>query len=88
MRCGLLGRHLTHSYSPQIHSYLGSYRYDIFEIEPEALGAFLQEKDFYGLNVTIPYKKDVIAFCTQLSETAKKPLMLKLTVICEKNQPR
>ena len=37
MRCGLLGRHLTHSYSQQIHSYLGSYRYDLFEIEPEPL---------------------------------------------------
>ena len=70
MRCGLLGRHLTHSYSPQIHSYLGSYRYDIFEIEPEALGAFLQEKDFDGLNVTIPYKKDVISYCDLLSPEA------------------
>ena len=70
MRCGLLGRHLTHSYSPQIHSYLGSYRYDIFEIEPEALGAFLHEKDFDGLNVTIPYKKDVISYCDLLSPEA------------------
>ena len=35
MKCGLLGRKLGHSYSPQIHQYLGSYPYDLFEKEPE-----------------------------------------------------
>ena len=31
MRCGLLGEKLGHSYSPQIHSLLGTYRYDLIE---------------------------------------------------------
>ena len=35
MQCGLLGRKLGHSYSPQIHSQLGSYDYRLFEKEPE-----------------------------------------------------
>ena len=35
MKCGLLGRKLSHSYSPQIHSYLGDYPYTLFEREPE-----------------------------------------------------
>ena len=72
MNCGLLGRHLTHSYSPQIHSQLGTYGYDIFEVEPDALGSFLKQKDFDGLNVTIPYKKDVIPYCDTLSPQAQK----------------
>ena len=35
------------------------------------LGAFLQEGAFDGLNVTIPYKKDVIPYCAELSDTAR-----------------
>lgn len=72
MQCGLLGRKLGHSYSPQIHSHLASYEYTLFEKEPEELEAFLKHGNFTGLNVTIPYKKDVIPFLTELSPTAKR----------------
>ena len=72
MKCGLLGRRLSHSYSPQIHSYLGDYSYGLFEKEPEELEDFLRNGDFTGLNVTIPYKKDVIAYLDELSPVAKK----------------
>ncbi len=71
MQCGLLGRKLGHSYSPQIHSQLGSYDYRLFEKEPEELEDFLKNGDFTGLNVTIPYKKDVIPFLDELSPRAK-----------------
>lgn len=71
MQCGLLGRKLGHSYSPQIHSQLGSYDYRLFEKEPEELEDFLKNGDFTGLNVTIPYKKDVIPFIDELSPRAK-----------------
>lgn len=71
MQCGLLGRKLGHSYSPQIHSQLGSYDYRLFEKEPEELEDFLKNGDFIGLNVTIPYKKDVIPFLDELSPRAK-----------------
>ena len=71
MQCGLLGRKLGHSYSPQIHSQLGSYDYRLFEKEPEELDDFLKSGDFTGLNVTIPYKKDVIPFLDELSPRAK-----------------
>ena len=71
LRCGLLGRKLGHSYSPAIHARLADYSYRLFEVEPEDLGAFLQEGAFDGLNVTIPYKKDVIPYCAELSDTAR-----------------
>ena len=57
MKCGVLGRKLGHSYSPQIHKHLGDYEFHIFEKEPEELADFLQNGDFSGTNVTIPYKK-------------------------------
>ena len=72
MKCGLLGRKLGHSYSPQIHNLLGDYSYILFEKEPEELENFLKNGDFSGLNVTIPYKKEVIPYLSELSPTAKK----------------
>ena len=72
MQCGLLGRKLGHSYSPQIHGQLASYNYSLFEKEPEELEGFLKNGNFVGLNVTIPYKKDVIPFLDQLSPVARR----------------
>ena len=72
MRCGLLGRKLGHSYSPQIHKKLADYDYELFEKEPQELEAFLKSGSFTGLNVTIPYKKDVIPFLDELSPVAKR----------------
>lgn len=72
MKCGLLGKTLGHSYSPQIHRYLGDYSYELIEKQPEELTSFFQNFDFSGLNVTIPYKKDVIAYCNELTDCAKK----------------
>lgn len=70
MRCGLLGKKLGHSYSPQIHSHLGDYSYELFEKTPEELERFLKSSEFAGLNVTIPYKKDVLPYCDELSDRA------------------
>lgn len=72
MKCGLLGRKLGHSYSPQIHAFLGAYSYDLFEKEPEEIEKFVYHGDFSGINVTIPYKKDVIPFLDELSPLAQR----------------
>ncbi|MBQ8731949.1 MAG: shikimate kinase [Oscillospiraceae bacterium] len=72
MRCGLLGRTLSHSLSPQIHRFFGDYSYELFSTEPEALEQFLRTGAFDAINVTIPYKKDVIPYCRELSDAAKK----------------
>lgn len=72
MKCGLLGRKLGHSYSPQIHRHLGDYPYILFEKEPEELEDFLRYGDFTGINVTMPYKKDVIPYLDELSPVAKQ----------------
>ena len=71
MRCGLLGKTLGHSYSPQIHAQLGDYSYELFEKQPEELENFLRHGEFDALNVTIPYKKAVLPYCTVLSDAVK-----------------
>ena len=72
MKCGLLGRQLGHSYSPQIHAMLGSYSYTLFEKEPEEIGHFLKNGDFTGINVTVPYKKDVIPYLDEMTPIAQR----------------
>ena len=70
LRCGLLGRKLGHSYSPQIHHELFSYEYKLYEKEPEELESFLKSGTFDGLNVTIPYKKAVMPLLDEISPEA------------------
>ncbi|MCR5844304.1 MAG: shikimate kinase [Oscillospiraceae bacterium] len=71
MKCGLLGEKLGHSYSPQIHAELADYEYRLYEKAPDEVEDFVRHGDWHGLNVTIPYKKAVIPFCDELSETAR-----------------
>ena len=72
MKCGLLGRKLSHSYSPKIHSLLGDYSYELVEKEPVDLDAFFTGCPFDGLNVTIPYKKAVLPYCANLTPQAQR----------------
>ncbi len=68
---GLLGEKLGHSFSPSIHWMLGSYPYELCEICPKDLEDFLRDNSLDGFNVTIPYKQDVIPYCSELSEMAR-----------------
>lgn len=69
---GLLGKSLKHSFSPEIHKFLGDYSYDLFEVEEEGLGTFFDKTDAQGFNVTIPYKKEVMKYLDEISPIAKK----------------
>ena len=68
---GLLGRKLGHSWSVPIHQALGCEDYRLIELEPDRLGDFLRREDIGGLNVTIPYKRDVMKFCDVLDPAAE-----------------
>ena len=71
-RYGLLGEKLGHSFSPQIHAKLGNSDYGLFAVPKEALDAFMTRREFSGINVTIPYKKAVIPYLSEISERARK----------------
>ena len=64
---GLLGEHLGHSYSPQIHEMLGSAPYALFEKSPQEVEAFIREGAWDGINVTIPYKRIAAALADERS---------------------
>lgn len=71
MKYGLIGEKLGHSYSPEIHARLGHYRYELCELAPDALGPFMQGRQFDSINVTIPYKTAVIPYLDELADAAR-----------------
>ncbi len=71
MEYGCIGRKLAHSFSKTIHSRLCNYDYQLLELEPQQLDEFMRSRMFKGINVTIPYKQDVIPYLDHISDTAK-----------------
>ncbi len=72
MQYGLIGEHLGHSYSVPIHRLISGEDYELREIAPADLGTFLTRKEFRAINVTIPYKQDVIPYLDEISDTARE----------------
>ena len=77
-RFGLIGYPITKSFSQKyfnekfqregIHAF-----YDLYPLEKiEEFRELVAENEFRGLNVTIPYKQQVIPYLTTLDETAKE----------------
>ncbi len=71
MKFGCIGEKLGHSFSVEIHEKIGLYSYELWPLEKEKLSHFMKRADFDGINVTIPYKKDVIPYLSALSPEAK-----------------
>ncbi len=69
---GLLGEHLSHSFSPEIHSLLADYDYKLYEVEKDSLGEWVRNNRLAGYNVTIPYKQEIMQYCDELSDRAKE----------------
>ncbi len=72
MKYGLIGEKLGHSFSKVIHEKIGDYTYELKEISKENLNSFMKSKDFSGINVTIPYKEDVIPYLDYIDSASEK----------------
>lgn len=72
MKCFLIAKKLSHSFSKPIHNELADYSYDYKELEESELDDFFSKKDFDGLNVTIPYKTAVMKYLDYISPEAEK----------------
>lgn len=79
-RYGLIGKKLSHSLSPKIHAFLFREmgiqgQYDLIEVLPEELQGLLERlkaQGYLGVNVTIPYKKDIMTGLDSLSDEAAR----------------
>ncbi len=72
MEFGCIGEKLGHSYSKLIHEEISAYDYTLREVRKEELHSFMTQRDFTGINVTIPYKQSVIPYMKEISEEAKR----------------
>lgn len=70
MKYGLIGEKLGHSFSKEIHEMIGYYKYEIHEVAKDDIDGFMKQKDFLGINVTIPYKETVIPYLDEISPQA------------------
>jgi len=79
-KLGLLGEKLGHSYSKEIHEIFfkltgKNASYELIEKEIDVLPAFIQELregKFDGINVTIPYKTEMMEYMDRISDSAEK----------------
>ena len=83
MEFGLIGEHISHSYSKNIHESLSHYPYEICDINESELSYLLKARKFKGLNVTIPYKEKVIEYLDYIDDCAKA--MHSVNTIVNKN---
>jgi len=70
-RFGLIGEKLGHSFSKVIHNELCNYDYDLMPVAKDDFDAFMQERAFDGINVTIPYKEAVIPYLSHIDKHAE-----------------
>ncbi len=70
MEYGLIGERLSHSFSKTVHNKLFEYDYSLCEISKDEFDAFMRNADFKAINVTIPYKQEVIPYLDEIDEAA------------------
>ncbi|MEY8320991.1 shikimate kinase [Lachnospiraceae bacterium 46-61] len=71
MEYGLIGEKLGHSFSKIIHEKLADYTYNLHPLPKSDLNDFFEKKEFRAINVTIPYKIDVIPYLHSIDNKAK-----------------
>ena len=70
MKYGLIGKDVKNSFSKSIHEQIG-YDYELISLKEEELNEFFKNKDFKGINVTIPYKQSVIKYLDYVSPSVE-----------------
>lgn len=72
MKYGLIGKKLSHSFSPLIHSLMGNNDYTLKELSEDELDLFFKKRDFLGINITNPYKVKVLKYLDEIDDMAKE----------------
>ncbi|GKX65426.1 shikimate dehydrogenase [Inconstantimicrobium mannanitabidum] len=88
---GLIGEKLSHSLSPEIHNVIFQKlgikaTYNLFEVENNNIaevGEAIRVLNIKGVNITIPYKEEVINSVEELSKEAEKIGAINTIINCE-----
>ena len=68
----LIGEKLIHSYSKKIHNLFNDKDYFLMPLNEHEFDEFMKNKNFLGLNVTIPYKEKVLKYIDEFDEISNK----------------
>lgn len=71
MEYGLIGGSLGHSFSKRIHEQLADYTYELRPLDIEEFHTFMKKKEFQAINVTIPYKREVLPYLYHIDKKAE-----------------
>lgn len=71
MEYGLIAKKLGHSFSKEVHALIADYEYELKELSIDELKEFMDKADFKAINVTIPYKEEVMPYLHHIDEAAK-----------------
>lgn len=66
----LIGRDVRYSYSKKIHE-AKSTKYDLISLEPNELDSFFCNNDYDFINVTMPYKTEVIKYLNKMTDVVR-----------------
>ncbi|MDY3902737.1 shikimate kinase [Peptoniphilus sp.] len=69
---GLIGENLSHSKSKEIHELFGKYNYNLKDLKKSDVESFLENKNFIGINVTIPYKEISMKYLNYVDDLARE----------------
>ena len=79
MEYGMIGEHLSDSFSKYIHERIVSYyyksavyKYEMQELQAEQVKEYLHASRFKGINVTAPYQQTVIPCLDEISDQARE----------------
>ena len=72
MMYGCIGEKLGHSFSKEIHNLLADYEYELCEVARDELCDFALKRNFKAINVTIPYKEEIIPYLYYIDEHARE----------------
>lgn len=80
LNLGLIGNPLHHTLSPLIHNYFlyhtgicGGYTcYDIKDGNLKEIVEFFKKYEFRGVNVTVPYKTEIMKFCDKIDKSGEE----------------
>lgn len=70
-RFGLIGDDISSSLSPELHKLFGLYEYNLLDTKDFKNSEFIKNKNFSGINITMPFKSDAFAVANIKSEYAK-----------------
>lgn len=92
LRLGLIGKDVSQSVSPKIHTFILQQfgvgcQYQSVSVSPDGFDGAIRSLlgDFDGFNVTIPYKRDVLAYLDDVTGDAMEYGAIN-TVVCEQKK--